>query len=114
MHLIVQIVIGKYISSEPFVQRKCIFTQILLPEHVLVPYNKFKHAEFIRERKVDGEVKRRILCSKDRGECAPADGRLKSRAENGYVHKAMIRKKEGMMVSRSVKKRIGEVKRTDR
>ncbi len=96
-HLIIKIIIGKHISSEPFVQWQCIFAQILLPEHVLVPYDKLKHAEFFREGKVDGEVKRRILCSKDGGEGAPADGRLKSCAENGHVHKALARKEVGMV-----------------
>jgi hypothetical protein len=46
-HLIIKIIIGKHISSEPFVQWQCIFAQILLPEHVLVPYDKLKHAEYL-------------------------------------------------------------------
>lgn len=90
------------------------FAQILLPEHVLVPYDKLKHADFFREGKVDGEVKRCILCSKNGGEGAPADGGLKSCAENGHVDKAMIRKQVVWWYRRSVGIERGKVERTGR
>jgi hypothetical protein len=57
-------------------------------------YDKLTHTEFFREGKVDGEIKRCILCSKVGGEGVPADGHLKSCGEE-WTHSQSFDKKGG-------------------
>ncbi len=88
-HLITQVLKPKRIPvPKPILERDPRLAQILLLEHILVPHHKLDDAQLIREREVDGEIKRRVLRAIRRVQSALRDRSLVLVPEEGHNHEA--------------------------